>query len=659
MAEETQKKPRIDLLYANGVNAETGEYALPPISPADFKKGIKGGPVEPDSKSLKNWQKWRKARNYALEEGRDPKKLGESGWGAVFPVNADPAVVEALKPLLDWRKEQAGDLYKIFVDNPVGAVRPMDVDSKGVWLGRQGAENYGPVNPTKVPYYLLLVGDPNQIDYRFQYMLDVQYAVGRICFDTPDEYARYAESVVEAEKKQIQRKRQISFFGVANNGDVATQLSSQYLIDPLAQFTRGVKFDNAAAWDVQTILKDAALKQRLASFLGGAEMPGLLFTASHGMEFPSNPDVQLHRQGALLCQDWPGPSWRKPIPQDAYFSAEDLEASANLQGLIAFFFACYGAGTPQFDEFYRAAFKDRGPIAPKSFIAPLPQKMLAQGAQAVIGHVERAWGYSFMVDDSPSLQAFRSALQSLMSGAPVGLAFEYFNMRYAEFATDLTDKVQRDDWDPVDALDMANSWTATNDSKNYVVLGDPAVRVRVAEQPTDTPPPLQPVVVTITSQPSAEGAGNGASVTAGAPDQKAAGVPPAAAVDYGLVEDLTHLKSTLGNSISQFAQKLSTFLGAAIDNAATLEVSTYAAPDLAKVSITGSQISGADLRAMTVLRIDGDIKQIVPLNDEGEPDAALWALHLEMVRLAQTNRTQLLNSAVSALSSLVNLGGLK
>lgn len=687
--------PDKNKIIANGVNARGGAYALPPMTPEEFQAGLQGQKPEPDAKSIKGYLAMRQQRNFALKEGLDPTDLKQAGWGIVFPVDTDPQIIEAMRPLMNWRKEQAGDLYKEYLDKPKGAVRPMSIDTYASWIGRNGADNYGPVEPEKIPYYLLLVGDPNQIDYRFQYQLDVQYGVGRICFDKPEDYANYAQSVIQAEKQQKVRSRRITFFGTANSDDYATNLSANQLVRPLTDFAASLKMNNAAPWQVQSIIGDGATKSQLGRLLGGADTPGMLFTASHGMGFPLGDAQQMAQQGSLLCQDWPGPvSWRKDIPQDFYFAADDLAGDAGLLGLVAFFFACYGAGTPQFDEFYKIAFTDRAAIANQPFIAPLPKRLLAHpkgGALAVVGHVERAWGYSFTVDNMASLAAFRSALQALMSGAPIGHAFEYFNMRYAQFTTDLAQMIMMQDYNPPAPIDLANTWTAVNDAKNYVVLGDPAVRVQVPAQSTDQPVAAEPISLTSSAPgvPTAAPAPATAAVpatatvtatvtfpvTAAVPAAAPAAPSPAAVVgaaagaaaspaggeqpaNYGALDNL--LQGVNVNAIlNQLIQKVTSFLGAAIDNAVTLEVSTYTAPDMTKVTIQGSQITGADLRATTLVRIDGDIKQILPMTSDGELDTTMWNMHLQMVQQAHQGRADLLRSAVTSVSSFLNIGGLK
>ena len=161
----------------------------------------------------------------------------------------------------------------------------------------------GPAVPAKVPYYLLIVGSPDAIPYRFQSQLDVQYAVGRLHFDTVDEYANYARSVVKAESGAVKLPREVAYFGVANGNDPSTKLSAEELVQPL----RKQMAKKSEEWQHTTILPQSATKAQLTRLLGGDQAPALLFTASHGMSFSLDSPRQLAHQGALLCQVGPAP----------------------------------------------------------------------------------------------------------------------------------------------------------------------------------------------------------------------------------------------------------------------------------------------------------------------------------------------------------------
>ena len=95
--------------------------------------------------------------------------------------------------------------------------------------------------------------------------------------------------------------------------------------------------------------------------------------------------------------------------------------------------------------------------------------------------MERAWGYSIRPAGLGNrLLPFRNLLGRVLRGDPVGLATKDFSDRYAAATMRLlnlqggTNPGAR----PRDA-EVAALWVERNDAQNYVLLGDPAVRLRV------------------------------------------------------------------------------------------------------------------------------------------------------------------------------------
>jgi hypothetical protein len=106
--------------------------------------------------------------------------------------------------------------------------------------------------------------------------------------------------------------------------------------------------------------------------------------------------------------------------------------------------------------------------------------------------------------------------------------------------------------------------------------------------------------------------------------------------------------------VGKLADKLGDFLGKALDDAASLEVATYVSQDVSKVRFESGRFIGADLRALTLVKIDGDTLVCVP-EEEGEVNTELWRIHREMLQQAQASRAELLKTAVSAVTNLAGL----
>lgn len=438
-------------LTPNAIDGSTGKPILPP----DLKEIL----------SARLGTTKRRMRD--VIDGVDPKSLAQAGWGVIVAESdllVDEAL-EALQPLFDLRRREAGDRYKEFL----GADGYVEGEDKLDFLARHKA-GPGRVDPTKVPYYLLLVGSPEHIPYEFQYGLDLHHAVGRIHFKTKAEYAAYAEGVVKSAKgvEGLESSaRKVAFFGPCQ--DSGTQVSNESLLKPLIESVRG-------KCQLQELLGDKATKAALVRLLGGEETPNLLFSAGHGLQYGSGHERQRTNQGALVCQDWPGGD--APLPEQV-FSGDDLTEQASLLGLISFLFACHSAGTPKRDDFSSKAGEQRE-MAPLPFVSHLAQRLLGHpggAALAVIGHVHQVWQHSFLWRQTGAQpQPFIETVNRLLGGGPLGWAMEPLNQRFADLSVTLGELLKDAFLGASPNLDaLAELWLASQDARNYVIVGDPAV----------------------------------------------------------------------------------------------------------------------------------------------------------------------------------------
>ena len=397
--------------------------------------------------------------------GVDPRDLSSSGWGVIFSPGIQPDIRRALRPLLELRYEQAGQYYREYELSEEEDARSflLDLDV-----------GFGPADPEKVPYYILIVGDPRVVPYQFQYDLDVQYAVGRLHFNRIEEYAIYAESVVASEVGRVSLPRDVALFGAQHDGDKATERLLRGFLSPIASRLER----DCPSWSHSLYIKERATKDQLRRLIGGPETPAFLLTANHGAVFPKENPLQAEHQGSLICHGPSGPaeSWDKAELRENYLSADDVPDDADVRGLMMFLFTCYGVGTPEYDNFPKSGKIHR--LAHRPFISRLVQRLLSHprgSALAVVGHVDRTWSSSFeLLGRIDQTRVFSDFIRQLLDGYPVGHAVEYINQRHADVAIHFLNLVLADE---VDNEEFYGVLKLNNDARNYIIIGDPAVRL--------------------------------------------------------------------------------------------------------------------------------------------------------------------------------------
>lgn len=425
----------------------------------------------------------------------DPNDLSLQKWSILAPEGDEgDRMLEALQPLRRLREREQGtpaNVYRVPANMGEAEARGWRQDT--FWPDGTPEE--------KVPLYVLMLGDLHQTSAELQHALATSSLVGRVHFSNSDGktdlpgYAAYAEKVVRCAVEGTAEERPDLLFYTAPDGSPATVTGDLRLVQPsLAASREGLEEGRLPAASVRE-LSAASVDELLRA--GAGARPSVLLSVSHGLGAPrrgwATEEDQRRRQGAMVIAD------------GEILDAERARESDFFQGGMWFLLACFGAGTPRVSMYHSwllqlsqdgsytgqvAAVKKSLPSeGERPFIAALPQAVLAspRGPQAVIGHLDLAWTYSF--SGTRQLAESRKSriltpLEVLVRGSRVGVAVGRLMQSYGETNDDLAASYQRDEdarvahrESSVDPTQRARLWMLRNDLRGYVLLGDPAARL--------------------------------------------------------------------------------------------------------------------------------------------------------------------------------------
>ena len=290
-------------LFVNGIDALTGLPAVPPMTEEEAARRAAGGPPPAEDAGLlrRLWEALKRPFR-GLPDDVDPTDVATAGWAVVLPTETPDEVRGAIERLVAHRRDhtRVPPDRCLMLDYRPG--QPL-----AEWLRGLGA-HLADVEPTRLPYYVTLVGGPEVISFEFQALLDIHYAVGRIAFDRPEQYRRYVEGLIAYETAAaVPNGREVLYWGPRNRADRATQLSADCLIRPL--------FEGVPAADGQPALPPIAEQRRFRSrCLDGLEATRTnLLESLHATDPGESAGVPVHcltRPGVAKRAREPGPRAR-------------------------------------------------------------------------------------------------------------------------------------------------------------------------------------------------------------------------------------------------------------------------------------------------------------------------------------------------------------
>jgi hypothetical protein len=255
-------------------------------------------------------------------------------------------------------------------------------------------------------------------------------------------------------------------------GEANAAATAEFLVRTLGE--AGKRFPD---WQRGLFIGEEATKQNLLAAMEHGS--ALLVAAGHAALLAEEDPKYAALHGALLCEEWPGPSSREPVSPWALFAADDVPARPQLRGGMALLWASCSAGVwPGWEA-------ERSTTRPGGRVAALPQRLLSQSggsALAVAGFLDRIVGHPAGPGACTERYAYALTgfLQRLAAGGRIGDAMRNFTSAYASLSIELTQTLEQiRSGATVPDAHLAGLWLAMHDLRALTVLGDPAVRLPV------------------------------------------------------------------------------------------------------------------------------------------------------------------------------------
>ncbi|MCB9779327.1 MAG: patatin-like phospholipase family protein [Alphaproteobacteria bacterium] len=399
--------------------------------------------------------------------------VSTSGFALLMPQGLDrrSAIYKALAPLLELRRAEAerrGTGRYVELLGSKDGLRPGE--SAAAFLARIGA-TLGEVDPQKLPYHVLLVASPDDVPLDFQVALDGDYAVGRVWFEQPDDFARYARAVVRSEQASVRHRPRLALAS-CDGGTPWDRAVDEHLLSPIQ-----TRLPSAAgSWTVtrERVEVDGnpeAAVARMQRLFQGPEAPDMLLLGSqtHGFPRPAPgaPPPGFERVGRIR------------VGRELALGPERLDPAERVGPSIV---VHYGGFTGGWSERGSYAFSDLAPgwtRPPGDHLCPDSQALLswqAGGALAVLGKLDLAWIARTLRPESGEPQAIAGLLARLMEGRTIGAAGHAL-AEYARVESGLLRNLEEAS-QPVDADALEVQRITALNARGWVLLGDPAVRLR-------------------------------------------------------------------------------------------------------------------------------------------------------------------------------------